>query len=167
MRNVLNYVLIAAFAVAAAGCSQKEESAIADAPPMPAVPSSVTTPASAASVQPAAKPVSSARQGLGPRHAFDAGVNIMMARDVCKLPASDIAKFTAYSRWLVADDQEMKKAYVVGARKTAEVYKIAAEKHQLGEMEKQLCPGVKNMLAMISRGIKTTDLPVGQKPITN
>lgn len=50
---------------------------------------------------------------------------------------------------------------------TRVIYKIAAEKHQLGEMEKQLCPSVKNMLAIISRGIKTTDLPVGQKPITN
>lgn len=162
-----NYVLIAALAVFAAGCGQKEESALSDAPPMPAAPSSIEAPASSSSARATDRPVSSARQGFGPRQAFDAGVNIMMARDVCKLPAGDVEKFAAYSRWLVADDQEMRKAYVFGAQKTAEFYKAAAEKHQLGELEKQLCPSVKTMLATISRGIKTVQPAVGQKPITN
>lgn len=161
-----NYVLIAALAVFAAGCSQKEESALSDMPSMPAAPSTIAAPAPASSAQAAEKPAPSARKGLGPRQAFDAGVNIMMARDVCKLPAGDIAKFAAYSKWLVADDQEMKKAYVLGAQKTAELYKAAAEKRELGELEKQLCPSVKTMLAAISRGIRTTHPPIGQAPIT-
>ena len=162
-----NYVLIAALAALAAGCSQREEAALSELPPMPAAPSSVASPASSSSAKTAEKPVSSIRQRLGPRQAFDAGVNIMMARDVCRLPAGDVAKFAAYSKWLVADDQEMKKAYVFGAKTTADFYKAAAEQRKLDEVEKQLCPGVKSMLATISRGIKTTPPPVGQVPITN
>jgi hypothetical protein len=162
-----NHVLTAAIAVFAAGCGQKEESALADMPSMPAASSTVAAPAPAStSAFTGGSSASAARKSRDPKQAFNAGVNMMMARDVCKLPAGDVAKFAAYSKWVVEDDQEMKKAYVLGAQKTAELYKAAAEKQELAELERQLCPSVKTMLTAISRGIRTVHPPVGQAPIT-
>lgn len=167
------YFILAALAALTAGCGQKEESALADAPTMPAPVGSAAKPAadmpataSSAAAPATESPSAAARKGLGPKHAFNAGVNTMMARDVCKLPAGDVAKFTAYSKWLVNDDPEMAKAYLLGARKTAEFYTATAKQRELKTLEQKVCPGVKDMLAMISRGIKTTRPPVGQAAIT-
>jgi len=164
------YIAMAAIAALLAGCNQKEESALTDIPAMPAPAASVAEPVNdapaSASTTAAESPSVALRKQLGPKHAFNAGVNTMMARDVCKLPAGDIAKFTAYSKWLVMDDQSLRKAYLLGAQKTAELYTAMAKKKELAKLESEVCPDVKKMLAVISRGIKAAPGPVGQAPIT-
>lgn len=167
------YIAMAALAALLAGCGQKDQSALSEVPAMPAPTATVASPANEApaSASTSAAPVEESRReaprkGLGPKHAFNAGVNIMMARDVCKLPAGDIAKFSAYSKWLVGDDQEMRKAYLLGAQKTAELHRVLAKKNELPTLEKKVCPGVKDMLTVISRGIKTVKPIIGQMPIT-
>lgn len=167
------YFALIALAAVLAGCGKKDESALSDVPAMPAAAAAVATtvkgapaPASTAPVPAPVSPAEAARKGLSTKHAFSAGVNIMMARDVCKLPAGDIEKFSAYGKWLVADDQEMKKAYLLGAQKTADLYRTVAQKKELPKLQKKVCPGVNDMLAVISRGIKTVHPIVGQKPIT-
>ncbi|MGO4701956.1 hypothetical protein [Dyella sp. 2RAB6] len=148
MRSIM---VLAVLAALLSGCRSSEDShtALADAPPMPdipAAPSGGETAVSAAD-QPDAE------------DALDAGMDMVAARDVCKLPAAELAKFAAYSEWVVQGDPQRKAIFITAAKEATKLHESMLSQGRQEAYRKQTCARLRRVLATIEQGIRTYPAP--------
>lgn len=139
MRSLMVLVL---FAASLSGCGSADDARVdpAIAPPMPEIP--VATPAGVAadaSAQPTAE------------DAVDAGLDMVAARDVCRLPAPALARFAAYSEWVVQGDAQRKALFIGAARKAADLHESMIRQGRQEAYRKATCERVQRILAALER----------------
>lgn len=91
--------------------------------------------------------------------AMNAGMTLIAARDVCKLPAEDLAKISVYSEWVVKNDAQRKAIYVAAAKEAAKMYEDINKQGKQEAYKAQACPRVQRVLAAIDASMKPYATP--------
>ena len=140
MRNIM---VLAVLATACSGCRSPDDHgiALAEVPPMPEVAAATLgdMAEAAAADQPSADDV------------FDAGMVMVAARDVCRLPAVELAKFAAYSEWVVQGDAQRKAIFVGAAQEAAQLHASMIGQGRQEAYRKATCERVRRILAVLER----------------
>jgi|GEM_PF-1621275 hypothetical protein len=142
MRNIM---VLAVLATACSGCRSPDDHgiALAEVPPMPEVAAATLgdMAEAAAADQPSADDV------------FDAGMVMVAARDVCRLPAVELAKFAAYSEWVVKNDPQRKALFLMAGQAAAKQHEAVIAQGQQEAYRRSTCDRVRRVLATIEREI--------------
>ncbi|MBT2117656.1 hypothetical protein KK141_17475 [Dyella sp. LX-66] len=139
MRSLMVLALLAA---ALSGCGSSDDGRVepAIAPPMPEIPAAASTGTAADTPgQPDAE------------DAHAAGMDMVAARDVCRLPAPALARFAAYSEWVVQGDAQRKAIFIGAAQEAAELHASMIRQGRQEAYRKATCERVRRILAALER----------------
>lgn len=142
MRSIM---VLAVLAAACSGCRSPDDHriALAEAPPMPEV--AATPLGDTAEVSPGDQPSAD--------DVFDAGMVMVAARDVCGLPAAELARFAAYSQWVVKGDPQRKALFLMAGQAAAKQHEAVIAQGQQEAYRRATCDRVRRVLATIERDI--------------
>ena len=137
-----SFVVLVLFAASLAGCHSSDDARIepAIAPPMPDIP--------------AAPPAGIAADAVAQPTAEDAraaGMDMVAARDVCRLPAPALARFAAYSEWVVQGDAQRKATFIGAAQEAAQLHASMIRQGRQETYRKATCERVRRILAALER----------------
>jgi hypothetical protein len=139
-------MVLALFAASLSGCGSPDDARVepATAPPMPELPAA--TPDGIA-MDTAAQPNAD--------DARDAGMGMVAARDVCRLPVPALARFAAYSEWVVQGDAQRKAVFVGAAKEAAEQHASMIRQGRQETYRKATCERVRRILAALEQADAT------------
>lgn len=139
-----------AFAAMLGGCGKAEETdpgVAAASPPPEAIVATPNEKATAPDRPGAYEPTA--------EDALNAGLTMMAARDVCRLPAEQLAKFAAYSEWIVNRDPRRKAIFIAAANEARRLHQAIIRQGRQEAYRRETCPQVRRILSSIEQGIRS------------
>jgi predicted lipid-binding transport protein (Tim44 family) len=103
---------------------------------------------SAAGTQPAGD-TKAIEDAITVKDAGNAGMMLIMARDTCQIPKTDFDHLASYFSATLGQDEQLKGAFVGGAKAAYAVRQEAVNKDELEKLKGVVCPGVQRMLAAL------------------
>jgi len=129
-------------------------------PPAVVAAAPATAGSSAAPATSAGTPASQVHEPTA-EDALNAGLAMIAARDVCKLPAADLARFRTYGEWAVQGDAQRKAIYVMAAKEAAKAHQAVIEQGRQESYKASTCPRVMRILALMEHAARA-DPTLGQ-----
>jgi hypothetical protein len=92
---------------------------------------------------------SSAQPAVSEDSASNAGVALVLARDVCQIPKADFERLAQYYSGVIGEDMKLKAAFVVGAKTGTVIREDSTKKGQLDQLKSVACPAVERTIASL------------------
>lgn len=87
--------------------------------------------------------------GISIKDAGNAGLMLVLARDACQIPKADFDHLVQYLSATIGEDEQLKSAFVGGAKAAVTIHQDAVNKGSLEKLKSLTCPGVEKMLAAL------------------
>jgi hypothetical protein len=91
----------------------------------------------------------STENGISIKDAGNAGLMLVLARDACQISKADFDHLAQYLSATIGEDEQLKSAFVGGAKAAVTIHQDAVNKGSLEKLKSLTCPGVEKMLAAL------------------